>query len=216
MEESSKQKSTVRDQARLEKQRKLAETLRERVDAEENGDDIDRKKNWEYSIEENDDWEKRLARKKRRSNFEFNGKSSSSPSLHSSTACLQFRSLSKSLGCGACSTRRVFRFSVFDRRWTAAIDHTRLFFYHLELLRTQIYALTDIFSVRLRGCCSQTIQERYRFPEARLTSLRATESRCQRLVVVCLSCARRSLSGRQYSQLCRSQAKRRSYRPSCL
>lgn len=73
MEESSKAKTTVRDQARLEKQRKLAETLRERVDAEEAGEDTERKKNWEYSIEENDDWEKRQARKKRRSNFEFNG-----------------------------------------------------------------------------------------------------------------------------------------------
>lgn len=74
VEESSKAKVTVRDQARLEKQRKLAETLRERVDAEEQGEDVDRKKNWEYSIEENDEWEKRQARKKRRSNFEFNGK----------------------------------------------------------------------------------------------------------------------------------------------
>jgi len=29
------------------------------------------KKNWEYTIEENDEWEKKLARKKRRADFEF-------------------------------------------------------------------------------------------------------------------------------------------------
>lgn len=73
MEENTKAKTTARDLARVDKQRKLAEVLRERVDAEENGEDVDRKKNWDYSIEENDDWEKRQARKKRRSNFEFNG-----------------------------------------------------------------------------------------------------------------------------------------------
>ncbi|KAG9046535.1 hypothetical protein FS837_004234 [Tulasnella sp. UAMH 9824] len=72
VEESAKAKVTARDVARQEKQRKLAETLRQRLDAEERGEDVDRKKNWEYTIEENDEWEKRQARKKRRSNFEFN------------------------------------------------------------------------------------------------------------------------------------------------
>ncbi|KAG9019590.1 hypothetical protein FRB90_000054 [Tulasnella sp. 427] len=72
VDESAKAKVTARDLARQEKQRKLAETLRERIDAEEQGEDVDRKKNWDYTIEENDEWEKRQARKKRRSNFEFN------------------------------------------------------------------------------------------------------------------------------------------------
>ncbi|KAG8977918.1 hypothetical protein FRC05_000446 [Tulasnella sp. 425] len=72
VEESAKAKVTARDLARQEKQRKLAETLRDRIDAEEKGEDVDRKKNWEYTIEENEEWEKRQARKKRRSNFEFN------------------------------------------------------------------------------------------------------------------------------------------------
>ncbi|KAI0046768.1 SYF2-domain-containing protein [Auriscalpium vulgare] len=71
IEESSKQKSTVRDQARLEKQRKLAETLRLKADAEERGEDVERAKNWEWTIEENDEWEKKLARKSRRADFEF-------------------------------------------------------------------------------------------------------------------------------------------------
>jgi pre-mRNA-splicing factor SYF2 len=73
VEEHSKQKTTARDLVRLEKQRRLAETLREKADAEDAGEDLERKKNWEYSLEENDDWEKRKARKERRSNFQFNG-----------------------------------------------------------------------------------------------------------------------------------------------
>ncbi|KAI0342419.1 SYF2-domain-containing protein [Trametopsis cervina] len=72
VEESVKQKSTAREAARLERQRKLAETLRLKADAEERGEDIERQKNWEYTIEENDEWEKKLARKARRAEFEFN------------------------------------------------------------------------------------------------------------------------------------------------
>jgi len=34
---------------------------------------VERQKNWEYTIEENDAWEKKLARKKRRADFEFHG-----------------------------------------------------------------------------------------------------------------------------------------------
>jgi len=73
VDEHSKQKTTARDLARLEKQRRLADTLREKVDAEDAGEDLERKKNWEYSLEENDEWEKRKSRKERRSNFQFNG-----------------------------------------------------------------------------------------------------------------------------------------------
>ncbi|KAJ3509608.1 hypothetical protein NLJ89_g5132 [Agrocybe chaxingu] len=71
VEEASKAKITARDAARLERQKKLAETLRLKVDAEERGEDVERQKNWEYTIEENDEWEKKLARKKRRADFEF-------------------------------------------------------------------------------------------------------------------------------------------------
>ncbi|KAI0696523.1 SYF2-domain-containing protein [Cytidiella melzeri] len=72
VEESAKQKTTAREAARLERQRKLAETLRQKADAEDRGEDIERQKNWEYTIEENDEWEKKLARKARRADFEFN------------------------------------------------------------------------------------------------------------------------------------------------
>jgi SYF2 splicing factor len=63
----------VRDLVRLEKQRKLAETLRLRADAEERGEDVERQKNWEWTIEENEEWEKKLARKARKADFEFHG-----------------------------------------------------------------------------------------------------------------------------------------------
>ncbi|EIM87466.1 mRNA splicing factor SYF2 [Stereum hirsutum FP-91666 SS1] len=71
IEESEKAKMSVRDAARLEKQRKLAEVLRTKADAEERGEDVERLKNWEWTIEENDEWEKKLARKQRRADFEF-------------------------------------------------------------------------------------------------------------------------------------------------
>ncbi|KZT04885.1 SYF2-domain-containing protein [Laetiporus sulphureus 93-53] len=72
IEESAKAKITARDAARLERQRKLVEILRQKADAEERGEDVERQKNWEWTIEENEEWEKKKARKARRANFEFN------------------------------------------------------------------------------------------------------------------------------------------------
>jgi pre-mRNA-splicing factor SYF2 len=66
-------KTSAKDAARLEKQRKLHETLRLKADIEDRGEDAERLKNWEYTIEENDEWEKRLKRKKTRADFEFHG-----------------------------------------------------------------------------------------------------------------------------------------------
>lgn len=77
IEETTKAKVSARETARLERQRKLAETLRQNADAEERGEDVERAKNWEYTIEENDEWEKKLARKARRADFEFHGESMS-------------------------------------------------------------------------------------------------------------------------------------------
>jgi len=71
IEESAKTKLNVRDAARLDRQRKLADVLRQKADAEERGEDVERQKNWKWTIEENDNWEKKLARKKRRADFEF-------------------------------------------------------------------------------------------------------------------------------------------------
>ncbi|KAG2040666.1 SYF2 splicing factor-domain-containing protein [Suillus americanus] len=71
IEESSKAKMTARDTARLERQRKLAEVLRTQAEAEDRGEDVERQKNWEWTIEENDNWEKKKARKARRADYEF-------------------------------------------------------------------------------------------------------------------------------------------------
>lgn len=71
MEESTKAKVSARDAVRLERQRKLAEIMRQKADTEERGEDVERQKNWEWTIEENDEWEKRQARKARRGDFEF-------------------------------------------------------------------------------------------------------------------------------------------------
>jgi pre-mRNA-splicing factor SYF2 len=47
--------------------------LRVKADAAERGEDVERDKNWEWTIEENEEWEKKLARKARRADFEFHG-----------------------------------------------------------------------------------------------------------------------------------------------
>jgi pre-mRNA-splicing factor SYF2 len=74
IEESQRAKMTAREISRIEKQRKLAEILREKVDAHENGEDVERKRNWQYSIEEDQEWQKRLEKKTRRADFEFHGR----------------------------------------------------------------------------------------------------------------------------------------------
>ena len=76
IEESTKAKVSVKDAARLDRQRKLAEIMRQKADAEERGEDVERQKNWEWTIEENDEWEKKQTRKARRADFEFHSASS--------------------------------------------------------------------------------------------------------------------------------------------
>lgn len=66
-------RTTTRELARLEKQKRLAENLREKINAEEAGDDVQRKKNWNYSIEQNDKWEERLRKIEEKEKWEFNG-----------------------------------------------------------------------------------------------------------------------------------------------
>lgn len=90
IEESAKAKMTARELVRLDKQRRLAEVLREKVDARETGEDLERKRNWEYSIEENDDWTKRLEKKGRRADFQFHGARSSHKIQHLSDIILIF------------------------------------------------------------------------------------------------------------------------------
>ena len=79
IEESTKAKVSVKDAARLDRQRKLAEIMRQKADAEERGEDAERQKNWEWTVEENDEWEKKQARKARRADFEFHSASDCTP-----------------------------------------------------------------------------------------------------------------------------------------
>ncbi|WVW82036.1 hypothetical protein I302_104041 [Kwoniella bestiolae CBS 10118] len=66
-----KSKVTAKELARLEKQKKLAQTLRLKAEAEETGEDLERKKNWEYSIEDNERWEKKLEEQKVKQDTHF-------------------------------------------------------------------------------------------------------------------------------------------------
>ena len=47
--------------------------LRTQAEAEANGEDVERAKNWDWTIEDNENWEKKLARKARRADYEFHG-----------------------------------------------------------------------------------------------------------------------------------------------
>lgn len=49
--------------------------LREQADAEESGVDLERNKNWEWSIEDNEKWEAKLAEKEAGKNIGFVGQS---------------------------------------------------------------------------------------------------------------------------------------------
>ena len=75
MADHQKPKVTAKELARLEKQRKLAQTLRLRADAEENGDDLERRKAWEWSIEQNERWEAKMAEQKVRGDSSFHSTS---------------------------------------------------------------------------------------------------------------------------------------------
>lgn len=47
--------------------------LREKIDAEETGEDLERKKNWDYTIEDNDRWEAKQAAIREKTQFEYDG-----------------------------------------------------------------------------------------------------------------------------------------------
>ncbi|CCA72648.1 hypothetical protein PIIN_06585 [Serendipita indica DSM 11827] len=71
IEESNRAKHNAKELARLERKRKLAETLREKIEAQETGEDLERKRNWEYSIEEDQNWAEKMEKKARNADFEF-------------------------------------------------------------------------------------------------------------------------------------------------
>lgn len=76
-----KRQVTAKEIARLEKQKKLAQTLRLKEEAEANGEDLERKKAWEWSIEQDERWSKKMEEREERSDNRY----------HSMSLC--FRSL---------------------------------------------------------------------------------------------------------------------------
>ena len=65
----------ARDMVRLKWQKKLVEMPQTQAEAEEKGEDVEWVKDWEWTIKENENWEKTLARKAWRADYEFYGKS---------------------------------------------------------------------------------------------------------------------------------------------
>ncbi|BGP38059.1 Pre-mRNA-splicing factor SYF2 [Rhodotorula kratochvilovae] len=69
--ELNTQRASARTLARLERKRAQAEAMGEKERATETGEDLERTKNWEYSIEDNERWDKKQARKARRADQGF-------------------------------------------------------------------------------------------------------------------------------------------------
>ena len=72
--EANQRRDSQRNLAKLERKRKQVEAMGEKQDALETGEDLERKRAWDYSIEDNEKWDKKLARKGRRGDFSFTGK----------------------------------------------------------------------------------------------------------------------------------------------
>lgn len=73
MEEARRSHTSAREAARLERKKAQAAALGEKAAAAEAGEDLERKQAWDYSIEDNDKWEKKLKRKRARGDFAFTG-----------------------------------------------------------------------------------------------------------------------------------------------
>ncbi|TIB67015.1 hypothetical protein E3Q24_04294 [Wallemia mellicola] len=70
-EEHNTSRNQIRVAQKQEKRDKLADAIQEKKRALEGGEDVERSKNMEYSIEDNERWEKKLKDKARQSNAEF-------------------------------------------------------------------------------------------------------------------------------------------------
>lgn len=69
--EHNRQRQTVQELKRLERKKAKAEALEEKMGAQETGEDLERKSNWDYTIEDNERWEKKKAKKQSLGQFEF-------------------------------------------------------------------------------------------------------------------------------------------------
>lgn len=70
-EEHNTSRNQIRVAQKQEKREKLADAIQEKKRALEGGEDVERSKNMEYSIEDNERWEKKLKDKARQANAEF-------------------------------------------------------------------------------------------------------------------------------------------------
>lgn len=73
IEDHQKSRVNARELVRLEKQRKLAQTLRLKADAAENGEDLERRNAWKWSIEQNEQWERKQEESRERQDRTLNG-----------------------------------------------------------------------------------------------------------------------------------------------
>ncbi|KAK9893402.1 SYF2-domain-containing protein [Cystobasidium minutum MCA 4210] len=64
-------RKALSESKRLERKRKQAEAMGEKLEAMETGEDLERKRNWEYSLADNEAWNKKLAKKERRADTGF-------------------------------------------------------------------------------------------------------------------------------------------------
>lgn len=64
-------RKALAESKRLERKRKQAEAMGEKLEAMETGEDLERKRNWEYSLADNEAWSKKQARKERRMDTGF-------------------------------------------------------------------------------------------------------------------------------------------------
>jgi len=64
-------RKALSESKRLERKRKQAEAMGEKLEAMETGEDLERKRNWEYSLADNEAWNKKQAKKERRVDVGF-------------------------------------------------------------------------------------------------------------------------------------------------
>jgi pre-mRNA-splicing factor SYF2 len=64
-------RKALSESKRLERKRKQAEAMGEKLEAAETGEDLERKRNWEYSLADNEAWNKKQGRKERRMDVGF-------------------------------------------------------------------------------------------------------------------------------------------------
>ncbi|KAG0141779.1 hypothetical protein CROQUDRAFT_67939 [Cronartium quercuum f. sp. fusiforme G11] len=69
--EANRSHATAKEVARLERKKAQAIALGQRTEASAAGEDVERKRAWQYSIEDNERWDKKMKQKQSRGNHEF-------------------------------------------------------------------------------------------------------------------------------------------------